>query len=70
MLNETQLNEFIHPLSTLKNKNYSVLRRDRIGRDGGGIIVYIRKEYIIRKASNFLSIEGISFQLTFNKKKF
>jgi hypothetical protein len=70
MLNETQLNEFLHPLSTLKNQFYSILRRDRVDNDGGRIVVYIRKEYLIRKALNFNSLEGIFFQISLKKETF
>ena len=43
MLNETKLDNLI-PNSFYKNVNYNILRLDR-NRHGGGILVFIRKEY-------------------------
>ncbi len=47
MLNETRLDELTDPLSNYKHKNYNILRLDRSGNSGGGLAVYIKKEYSI-----------------------
>ena len=60
-LNESKLNETI-PDSLISHKNYSCYRRDRdylsttdLNRNGGGIVVYIRKEFIhsVKKSDTF-----------------
>ena len=70
MLNETFLNDFIHPLSSLKHSFYNIIRLDRENEEGGGVLVYVRYEYIIRKTKILPSIEGIYLQIYFKKMCF
>ena len=71
MLNETKLNNFIHPNSSISHKFYNLLRRDRVSlNSGGGVLVYIKKEYIIKKSILIHNFEAIYFQLKFDKKLF
>ena len=66
-LNETKLDSAI-PHSFYKNSNYNQIRLDRTRR-GGGIIVFIRREYKYTSSIILNSIEAIVFNITFNKNK-
>ena len=60
-LNETKLDESV-PQSFYKNVFYNIIRRDR-GTGGGGVLVFIRKEYKILNSFNSLDFEMIHFNL-------
>ena len=64
MLNETKLDSNV-PHSFYLNSNYNILRRDR-NRHGGGIIVFIRREYYFTREPDFDNIEAIHFKLKIN----
>ncbi|RNA02172.1 hypothetical protein BpHYR1_000937 [Brachionus plicatilis] len=65
MLNETFLNDFIHPLSSLKHPFYNIIRFDRENEEGGGVLVYVRYEYTIRKTKILPSIEVMDLKTSF-----
>ena len=69
-LNETRLDYFLHPLSVLKSPYYNILRSDRDENNGGGVLVYVRNEYIISKSTISPVIEAIYFEISFKKQKF
>ena len=61
VLNETKINEEI-PDSFFSNRRYNTIRRDR-NTEGGGVLVFCRKEYKILKSENSMDNEIIYFQL-------
>ena len=60
-LNETKLDEYVSQ-SFYKNVFYIIIRRDR-GTGGGGVLVFIRKEYKILNSFNSLDFEMIHFKI-------
>ena len=64
MLNETKLDSSI-PNAFYKNVNYNIIRLDRT-RNGGGIIVFIRREYTYT-SNMYTNIEAITFKVTLKK---
>ena len=60
-LNETKIDSNT-PNGFLSSKYYKCIRRDRTS-NGGGILVYIKKEYTILKQETSLDFEIIYFQL-------
>jgi hypothetical protein len=68
-LNETNLNEFV-PDNSFSNTNYNIIRRDKTScrNASGGILVYIRKSYIITSIKIFPSIEAVYFKLMINNQ--
>lgn len=68
-INESKLDEQV-PVSFFTNPNYSCLRRDRKGKGGGGLLVFIMKKYNIIKSSDSYKGEVISFQLKINNKNY
>ena len=63
-LNETKIDTNYPTPKNLKNY-YQIIRRDR-DKDGGGVLVLIRKEYNIILQENFQESEVIFFQLKIN----
>jgi len=68
-INESKLDEQV-PISFFTNPNYSCLRRDRKGKGGGGLLVFIKRQYSIVKSSDSYKSEVISFQLKINNEKY
>ena len=62
-LNETKIDD--QTRLSIKNSNYKPIRRDR-NSNGGGVMVYYRKEYIILNEMISVDFETISFQIKFN----
>jgi exonuclease III len=69
-LNETRLDFYLHPLSVLKSPYYNTLRSDREEDSGGGILIFVRNEYVITKSIISSTIEAIFFQISIKKLKF
>ena len=65
MFNETKLDNVV-PNSFYKNVNYNILRLDR-NRHGGGILVFIRKEYTYINNRVIDNLEALCFQITVKK---
>ena len=63
-INESKLDSFI-PESWYKNIFYRCLRMDRNDKGGGGLLIFIRKEYVVKKLE-LTDFETISFQLSSN----
>ena len=59
--NETKLDESI-PISFYCNSNYNMLRLDR-NRHGGGLLVFIKKDYDFIQGVHCKGIESVHFQL-------
>ena len=61
LLNETKLDSMV-PNSWYINKNYKCFRLDREDKGGGGELVFLKKEYIVKKIE-YTDFETIYFQL-------
>ena len=71
-INESKL-DYLVPISWYLNKSYNCIRLDREGEDGGGKghggggnLVFVKKEYLIKKVELLYDIETIYFQLSIN----
>jgi len=64
LINETRLDENV-PNSFYSNINYSILRRDRLDNGGGGVMVFIKKQYNILEVK-INEIEAIALKIKFN----
>ncbi|CAF1069906.1 unnamed protein product, partial [Brachionus calyciflorus] len=62
MLNETKLDSSV-PDSFYVNNFYNIIRRDRIGKKGGGILVFFKKEYQLKLFEKHENLELIYCQL-------
>ena len=60
-LNETKLDDCI-PQSFFRHPNYNSTRRDRNG-NGGGVLIFIKNNYIVTKTEIGLDFETIFAQL-------
>lgn len=68
-INESKLDEEV-PISFFTNLSYSCLRRDRKGKGGGGLLVFVKKQYNIVKTSDSYKGEVISFQIKINNNHY
>ena len=61
LINESKLDSLV-PTSWYINKKYKILRLDREDKGGGGELVFLKKEYIVKK-QEYTDFETIYFQL-------
>ena len=68
IIGESKLNAMDDTID-FRHNLYELIRRDRVGRDGGGLLIYVKLNY---KPSNVIIdkiSEMVSFELTSDKQK-